>query len=268
MSAPVAIITGASEGIGLELARIFAAKGHHTVLVARRADRLDALADEIASAGQPRSLVVTLDLGAPGAAHELKAALEKDGLTPTYLVNNAGFGHLGAFGPDNLGEQLAMVDLNIRVLTELTGLFLEPIKAQRGGILNVASIAGFLPGPGMAVYYASKAYVLSFTEALWQELRPAGVRVSALCPGPVVTGFQGRAGFSAAELKSMGPAVISAAETAQAGYDGLMAGRRVVVPGRVNKALTTLMAWIPHDILLPQAAGRHASRERGRSQQP
>ena len=268
MSAPVAIITGASEGIGLELARIFAAKGHHAVLVARRADKLEALASEIAAAGHIRPLVIALDLGTPGAAQQLQTALAKADVTPTYLVNNAGFGKLGAFTTESLGDELAMIDLNVRALTELTGVFLEPIKAQRGGILNVASIASFVPGPGMAVYYASKAYVLSFTEALWQELRPFGVRVCALCPGPVVTGFQARAGFDAQQMASMGPAVISAKDTAKAGYDGLMAGRRVVVPGPVNKALTTLMAWIPHDILLPQVASRQANRERARTQKP
>lgn len=259
-SRPVALITGASEGIGAELARVFAANGHDLVLVARRRDRLETLADELASAGRVRPLVVALDLATPDAATTLSAALAATNTTPAFLVNNAGFGMVGRFASGDAPSQLGMIDLNIRALTALTHTFLPSIIAAKGGVLNVASIAAFAPGPGMAVYYASKAFVLSFSEALAQELAAAGVRVSALCPGPVVTGFQARAGFDASTVKSMGPAVLSARVTAEAGYAGLMAGRRVVVPGAANKVLARAMAWIPHAMLLPQLLARQARR--------
>lgn len=259
-SRPAAIVTGASEGIGAELARVFAAGGHDLVLVARRRDRLEALASEIAATGRPQPLVVALDLARPEAPEELAGALAAAGVAPAFLVNNAGFGTVGLFAGAEIDPQLGMIDLNIRALTALTHRFLPQIVAARGGILNVASIAAFAPGPGMAVYYASKAYVLSFTEALAEELSKQGVRVTALCPGPVVTGFQARAGFDPSMLKSMGPAVLSARATAEAGYEGLMAGRRVVVPGAANKALVRAMAWIPHAILLPQLFARQSRR--------
>ena len=255
-----AIVTGASEGIGTELARVFAEKGHDLVLVARRRERLEALADEIAAAGRPRPLVVALDLALPDAPAQLAEALSAAAVAPAFLVNNAGFGTVGSFADGDAGAQLGMIDLNIRALTAVTHRFLPAIVSARGGILNVASIAAFAPGPGMAVYYASKAFVLSFSEALAQELANQGVRVTALCPGPVVTGFQARAGFDPAMLKGMGPAVLSARVTAQAGYDGLMAGRRVVVPGAINKSLARAMAWIPHAILLPQLLARQSKR--------
>lgn len=257
---PVTIVTGASEGIGTELARVFAGKGHDLVLVARRRERLEALADELASGEHPRPLVVALDLAAPQAPAQLAEALDAAGVAPAFLVNNAGYGAVGLFAGSEAESQLGMIDLNVRALTALTQRFLPSIVAAKGGILNVASVAAFAPGPGMAVYYASKAFVLSFSEALAAELAKQGVRVSALCPGPVVTGFQARAGFDAAMLKGMGPAVLTARETAEAGYEGLMAGRRVVVPGRINKVLVRAMAWIPHAILLPQLLARQAKR--------
>lgn len=255
-----AIITGASEGIGAELARIFAEKGHDLVLVARRRERLEALADEIVAAGRARPLVVALDLARPESVGQLADALAAASVAPAYLVNNAGYGTVGTFANADLEPQLGMIDLNIRALTALTHRFLPEIAAARGGILNVASIAAFAPGPGMAVYYASKAFVLSFTEALAEEVAKQGVRATALCPGPVVTGFQARAGFDPAMLKSLGSAVLSARVTAQAGYDGLIAGRRVVIPGTANKALVQAMAWIPHAILLPQLLARQSRR--------
>lgn len=265
---PAAIVTGASEGIGAELARVFAAGGHDVVLVARRRDRLEALAREIAATGRPQPLVVALDLARPDAPAELAEALTSAGIAPAFLVNNAGYGTVGPFADGDIEPQLGMIDLNIRALTALTHRFLPQIVAARGGILNVASIAAFAPGPGMAVYYASKAYVLSFSEALAEEVAKQGVRVTALCPGPVVTGFQARAGFDSSMLKSMGPAVLSARVTAQAGYDGLMAGRRVVIPGTANRALVRAMTWIPHAILLPQLLARQSRRSATRQEIP
>ena len=182
----LAIVTGASDGIGAELARVFAMRGHDLALVARRADRLEALADEIVAKGaQRRPLVVALDLGEPGAVDALARALDAAGAQAEILVNNAGFGLLGPVETLDAAGQLGMIDLNVRALTALTLRFLPDIVARRGGILNVASIAAFMPGPNFAIYYATKAFVLSFSEALSQELRASGVKVSCLCPGPV-----------------------------------------------------------------------------------
>lgn len=249
---PAALVTGASEGIGAELARVFAEKGHELVLVARRGDRLDALAEEIAAKGLKRPLVVALDLLADGAADALAARLAEAGVAPQYLVNNAGFGLIGCVAELDEAEQLAMIDLNIRALTALTLRFLPSISQTKGGVLNVASIASFMPGPGFAVYYATKAYVRSFSEAISYELKPAGVKVSCLCPGPVITGFQARAGMDFEGLMSaMKPALVPAEEVARQGYDGLMAGKRVVVPGNVNKLMIWSARLSPRAILLP-----------------
>ena len=255
----IALITGASEGLGVEFAKLFAERGHDLALVARRGDRLEALADEIAAKGRPRPIVVPLDLAASEAPGRLAAALTAAGAKIEYLVNNAGYGLNGAFADLPVGDQLGMIDLNVRSLTAMARQFLPDLKATRGGMLNVASIAGFAPGPGMAVYYASKAYVLSLSEALSEELRADGVRVTALCPGPVVTGFQARAGMSPKAFAAP-PGAASARETVRAGYDGLMAGRRVVTPGLVNQALAAGLAWIPHRLTLPQLAARQAKR--------
>ncbi len=249
---PAAIITGASDGIGAELARVFAEKGHHVALVARRRERLEALADEIAGTGAARPLVVGLDLGAQGAADELAQALDAGGVTPHYLVNNAGFGLMGAMAELDAAEQLACVDLNVRSLTALTLRFLAPITAAQGGVLNVASIASFMPGPGFGVYYATKAYVRSFSEALRHEVKGAGVKVSCLCPGPVATGFQARAGFDfSGAMAAMRPALVPAAEVARQGYEGLMANKAVVIPGLVNKAMVFGVGLTPRALLLP-----------------
>ncbi len=179
---PVTLISGASAGIGAELARVFAAHGHELVLVARRADRLAALAEEIAVSGRPRPAVLTADLERRDAVAGIIAELKSLGLEPANVVNNAGFGLIGPASALDRDQQLAMIDLNVRALTELSLAFVDSLERHRGGILNVASLAAFLPGPGMAVYYASKAYVLSFSEALHQELAGRGVRVTALCP--------------------------------------------------------------------------------------
>ena len=174
---PVTVITGASAGIGVALAHIFARNGHALALVARREDRLRTLADEIAAAGAPRPIVIAIDLVKPGAVREIAATLAAQGAEPQYVVNNAGFGLVGLAAARDRDEQLAMIDLNVRVLTELSLAFVPSLERHRGGILNVGSMAGFLPGPGMAVYYATKAYVLSFSEALHSELKPRGVLV-------------------------------------------------------------------------------------------
>jgi len=192
---PITLITGASAGIGRELARVFARHGHDLALTARREDRLRALADEIAAIGPRRPIVIVADLTKPGAAAEITAELAAHGAEPQYVVNNAGFGLVGMAGTHDREETLQMIDVNVRMLTELSLAFVEPLERHHGGLLNVGSVAGFLPGPGSAVYYATKAYVLSFSEALHSELKARGIRVTVLCPGPVPTEFAERAGI-------------------------------------------------------------------------
>jgi uncharacterized protein len=246
---PVTLITGASAGIGAELARVFAAHGHELVLVARRQDRLATLADEIASSGRPRPAVLAADLGQRDAAAAIAAHLSTLGLEPQHVVNNAGFGLLGPAEALSRDEQLAMIDLNVRALTALSLAFVDSLARHRGGILNVASVAAFVPGPSMAVYYASKAYVLSFSEALHQELSRHGVRVTALCPGPVPTEFQARAGLSGNRMPNV--LALSAERVARIGYDGFMRGQRVVVAGIGNKIVVSMLRFVPNALLLP-----------------
>ncbi len=245
---PVTIVTGASSGIGAELARVFARHGHELVLVARRASHLAALADEIAAGGRQRPKVLAIDLGREGAGDEIDRALAEENLAPQFVVNNAGFGLVGAVESRDRSEQLSMIDLNIRTLTDFSLRWVEPMTAHRGGLLNVASVAGFLPGPGSAVYYASKAFVVSFTEALHQEWKGRGLRITVLCPGPVPTGFQERAGI--VNGKSPRLLEVSAARVAEEGYRGLMAGRRRVVPGAFNKLIVSLSGIMPRKALL------------------
>src|SRR6202021_157027 len=189
----VTLITGASAGIGTELARVFASNGHRLALVARRADRLTTLAGEIAAAGGTAPIVISCDLEQPDAGDKIAAALAAAGVEVEYVVNNAGFGLFGNAIELDRAQQLGIIAVNIRALTDLSLRFSEHLIRHRGGILNVGSLARFLPGPGRGVFYASKAYVLSFTEALRQELAPRGVRVTVLCPGPVPSEFQERA---------------------------------------------------------------------------
>ncbi|MGB7018297.1 MAG: SDR family NAD(P)-dependent oxidoreductase, partial [Xanthobacteraceae bacterium] len=211
-------------------------------------DRLSALADEIAAAGRPRPTVLALDLERRDAVAMLAAQLSAQGLEPAYVINNAGFGLSGPAAKLSRDEQLAMIDLNVRALTELSLAFIESLERHRGGILNVASVAAFLPGPGMAVYYASKAYVLSFSEALHRELAGRGIRVTALCPGPVETEFQLRSGM---QLPNAAKIIeLPASRVAQLGYDGLMRSRRVVIAGAGNRLMVLLMRLMPHALLM------------------
>jgi hypothetical protein len=251
---PVTLITGASAGIGTALARVFAAHGHELVLVARREDRLVALAEEIAAFGRPRPTVLALDLERRDAVASIAAELASRGLEPAIVVNNAGFGLTGAAVALDRAGQLGMIDLNVRALTELSLAFVDSLARHGGGILNVASIAAFLPGPGMAVYYASKAYVLSFSEALHGELSSRGVRVTALCPGPVPTEFQARSGMRLD--RGQRNLSLPADRVAQIGYDGFMRGKRVVIAGTGNKIAVFLLRLIPNALLL-KIVGRH-----------
>jgi uncharacterized protein len=255
----VTLITGASAGIGTELARVFASNGHRVALVARRADRLATLAGEITAAGGAAPIVIACDLEQPDAGDKIAAALTAEGVEVEYVVNNAGYGLFGNAIEMDRAQQLGIIAVNIRATTDLSLRFSDSLIRNRGGILNVGSIAGFLPGPGMAVYYASKAYVLSFSEALRGELAPCGVRVTALCPGPVPSEFQGRAGFAPGFDSAI--LNVSASEVAQQGYRGLMANKRVVLPGLGIKIVPFLLRLFPRGFILA-AVGRFQLRKR------
>jgi len=254
----VTVITGASAGIGMALARVFARNGHELALIARREDRLQALAAEIEATGAPRPIVIVADLSKNGAAQLIGGTLAALRAEPQFVVNNAGFGLVGLANELDRDEQLQMIDLNVRVLTELSLAFVGSLVRHRGGLLNVGSMAGFLPGPGMAVYYATKAYVLSFTEALHSELKPRGIRVAVLCPGPVPTEFGARAGLK----RAMAPNILtrSAEDVAEAGYRGLMDGRRTIVPGFINKLIIALIRIVPRGWILGLVYWRQSRR--------
>src|ERR1700730_15757574 len=255
----VTLITGASAGIGTELARVFASNGHRVVLVARRADRLKTLSGEITAAGGATPIVIACDLEQSDAGDKIAAALAAEGVEVEFVVNNAGFGLFGNAIEMDRVEQLGIIALNISAVTDLSLRFSDQLIRHRGGILNVGSIAGFLPGPGMAVYYASKAYVLSFSEALRRELAPFGVRVTVLCPGPVASEFQTRAGFR----PGFDSAILndSPSDVAKAGYRGLMANKRAVLPGLGIKMGPLLLRLVPRAVVLG-AAGPFQLRKR------
>ena len=255
----VTLITGASAGIGTELALVFASNGHRLALVDRRGDRLTILASEIVAAGGTAPILIPCDLEHSNACDKIAAALAAEGVEVEFVVNNAGFGLFGYAIELDRAEQLGIIAVNILAMTDLSLRFSDSLIRHRGGILNLGSLAGFLPGPGMAVYYASKAYVLSFSEALRQELAPWGVRVTALCPGSVSSEFQARAG-----LKPGFEHVIlnvSASDVAQAGYRGLMANKRVVLPGFGTKIVPFLLRLFPRGFILA-AVGRLQLRKR------
>jgi uncharacterized protein len=249
-----ALITGASSGIGLELARIFAEHGHDVVLVARSEGKLNSLASELQSRGV-RAHVVATDLGAPGAAKTVVDRTRELGVDVDVLVNNAGYGLYGPFLETSLDAELAMIQLNIVTLTELTKRLLPAMVARkRGRILNLASTAAFLPGPLMAVYYATKAYVLSFSEAIANELSGSGVTVTALCPGPTASGFQAAANLEESKLVA-GKTLPTSREVARAGYDALMRGTTVYVPGLANKMTVQLPRLFPRGVITKVVRG-------------
>jgi short-subunit dehydrogenase len=235
-----AIVTGASSGIGLELARLLARDGHDVVLVARSEERLAALAGELPGA---RSL--PLDLSDPAAPAKLEAEVP----SADVLVNNAGVGTYGPFAAADLGRTMAMIQLNVSALTELTHRYLPGmIERGAGRVLNVASTAAFQPGPLMAVYYATKAYVLSFSEAVGEELRGTGVTVTALCPGPTASGFQAEAAMESSRLVA-GRRLPSSAAVAEAGYKAMLAGKPVAVVGIQNRILAGSVRLAPRSVV-------------------
>ena len=241
-----ALITGASSGIGLELARLCAKDGCDVVLVARSEGKLRELAAELGRDCGVAAHVIALDLAQPNAAEELVRRLP---CAVDVLVNNAGFGVAGPFVGTDLTKELEMIQVNIVALTQLTKLLLPPMVARRRGrVLNVASTAAFQPGPLMAVYYATKAYVLSFSEAIADELRHSGVTVTALCPGPTETGFAAVADMTQSRLFNVARPMGSAA-VARAGYAAMRRGKRVAIPGVKNKLLTQSVRVSPRRLV-------------------
>ena len=243
-----ALITGASTGIGYEFAKLFARDGYQLVLVARNTQRLTEVQDELQQQFRVSVKVVSKDLARPQAPDQLFAELQREGIAVNVLVNNAGFGTHGPFAEADLAAQLEMMQVNMAAPTHLARLFLPGmLKRGVGKILNVASTAAFQPGPLMAVYYASKAYVLSFSEALANELRGSGVSVTALCPGPTKTQFQRRAGVEETQLMRSG--IMDARVVAVAGYRGLMAGKTVVIPGARHRVLAAAVKFLPRSLV-------------------
>ncbi|MGC1788550.1 MAG: SDR family oxidoreductase [Terriglobales bacterium] len=239
-----ALITGASFGIGLELARIFAREGYNLVLVARSADKLRQLASELEKTHGTRSLILAVDLTEPGAPAYVLDQTTRADIHVDVLVNNAGFGQYGKFVENDLEECLRQIQLNVTTLTHLTRLYLPAmIERKSGRILNVASTAAFQPGPLMAVYYATKAYVLHFSEAISNELQDTGITVTCLCPGPTETEFQKRANISGIRLSKYG--TMDARTVAEDGYRALIAGKTVAISGFRNWLIAQSVRFAP-----------------------
>lgn len=241
-----ALITGASSGIGLDLAHLFAADGHDLILVARSEGKLRELARELEEKHRISARVIPADLEERDAPRQLFASVH----TPVdVLINNAGFGVNGKFAETDLEKELAMIQVNITALTHLTKLFLRPmVERGRGRILNVASTAAFQPGPLMAIYYASKAYVLSFSEAIAEELSGTGVTVTALCPGPTATGFAEAAKMTNSRLFKMKKPMTSM-DVAKAGYKAMQRGKRIVITSAMNKVLAQSVRLTPRALV-------------------
>jgi len=242
-SSETALITGASTGIGEALAREFARHGNDVVLVARRRERLDELATELSGHGV-ESHVVAMDLAEAGGAERLWATVDERGIGVDTLVNNVGIGTYGRFAESDLEAERTQLRLNVSVLVELTQQFLD--DRSDGAVLNVGSVAGFAPGPHMAGYYASKAYVNSFTQALAAEHRETDIDVTVLCPGPVDTEFQERAGMGDSAVGSY--LFYTPEQVARAGYRGLRAGETVVIPGAAMSLLVVLLRFVPRSL--------------------
>jgi short-subunit dehydrogenase len=236
------LITGASQGIGYEFTKLFAADGYPLVLLARDESRLKQIADELSAKHSTKIKVLPHDLSLPAAADEIFAELQREKIHVGILVNNAGFGFQGAFVDLDMQKQSDLVQVNITALAQLTHLFVKPMLARREGrILNVASTAAFMPGPFMAMYYASKAFVHSFSQALAEELAGSGVTVTTVCPGLTRSQFQARAGLKRTE----GFPMMEADEVARIGYRGLLRGKRLVVTGWINRLVVGISGILP-----------------------
>lgn len=251
-SKQIGLITGASGGIGLELAKVFAREGYNLILVARSGDKLKQLAATLGEQHGTQTKVVIKDLSIPSAPDEVFQELQTAGICVKVLVNNAGFASYGRFAELDLQHELQMMQLNMVTLTHLTRLFLPGmIERQDGKVLNVASTAAFQPGPLMAVYCATKAYVLSFSESIAEEVRGTGVTISALCPGGTESGFQERAAMQ--ESKFIQGALMKSEQVAEVGYQGLMAGKAIIIPGLTNKAIANLHRFLPRRMVTRMA---------------
>ena len=258
-SEKVALITGASIGIGKDLAELFAANGHDVVLVARNQANLEALAKHLQDAHGVIAHVVPLDLSIAGAADRLMEMVSQRNLPIEFLVNNAGFGTHGPFAKSELSDELEMIQVNIAALTHLTRLVLPAMLARRSGrIMNLASVAGFMPGPYMSVYYATKAYVRSFSEAIASEVAGSGVTVTSVCPGPTLTGFQKRAGVENSPLFNNN--TMKSSDVARIGYDAMMHGRRSITTGFKNKMIGVASRLMPRAALAGIAKRLNAKR--------
>jgi short-subunit dehydrogenase len=256
-----AIVTGASSGIGEHFAGILSRRGYRVVLVARSADRLEELAARLGSQAHP----LPADLSDRTARAGLLDRVAALGLVPDILINNAGFSTLGLVAESVPEQEVNLVEVDVAAVVDLCSRFLPGmVERHRGAVLNVASMAAFGPLPGQAAYGAAKAFVLSYTHSLRGELRGTGVNATALCPGPVDTGFGEAAGFSKEEAESALPRVmwIAPDKVAQAGIDGLAAGKAVVVPGHVNRVASALFRVAPPELLLPVLSRGHPAFKR------
>lgn len=245
-----ALVTGASMGIGVDIAECFAKDGYDLILSARSEAALSEVAARLSGTHGIKTQVFAFDLAERGGGTRLAQAIQAAGLTVDVLINNAGFGKATPFEGSDLDSQVGMVDLNIRALVELTHIYWPGMLARhRGGVLNVASLAAFVPGPFMAVYYASKAFVLSFSEALWEEARDTGVHVSCLCPGATKSKFRERAGTGSTRFGQTA-AVMDSMPVAQAGYDAFRKNQRVVITGKGNSRTAHMVPFLPRTMVL------------------
>ncbi len=248
-TAKTALITGASGGIGYELAKIFARDKYNLVLVARSEKKLQEIASELQKSYGISAKVIAKDVSKLSAVQEIYDALKQDGIIVDALVNNAGFGDFGFFTETSWEKELEMINLNMTSLTALTKLFVKDMVARKAGkIMNVASTASFQPGPLMAVYYATKSYVLSFSEAISNELNGTGVTVTALCPGPTTSGFQAAADMGDSKLVK-GKKLPSSQEVAEYGYKAMMSGKVVAVHGLMNKIMAQSIRYTPRAVV-------------------
>jgi short-subunit dehydrogenase len=248
MANQTALITGASSGIGRVLAQRFAADRHDLVVVARKADALEALVRETTQTFGVKARAVSIDLAHSDAPRHIYDEVSRAGIAIDVVVNNAGFGLQGSVAELPLDRQLEMIHVNVTALTELTRLFLPGmVERRRGGVLNVGSTAGFQPGPFMAVYYATKAYVVAFTEALAEELAGSGLRISCLAPGPTATGFAEEAHMTDTRLFRLG--TMNAADVARIGYEGWKRGKVLVVPGVTNRLGIAMVRISPRPVV-------------------
>lgn len=247
---PVTVVTGGTEGIGLELAREFARNGHDLVLVARTVRNLERAAEQLAATCSVTVHAVAADLATQEGRDALARAVEQNGMWVEYLVNNAGVGHAGPFADADPARLLGIIDLNVLAVTELTRRFLPGMLARRrGGVLNVGSLAGFAPGPYQQAYYASKAYVISLTQAIAHETRGTGVRISVLTPGPVATDFHARMGSERAYYLAFG--MMQPETVARIAYANFMCRQTIIVPGIPNMLNHMLLRLMPRVLLVP-----------------